>query len=108
MYRFYSPLYLAPTVKNTWDIKLKLRMNRHLPDVFLVLICQDNDQLEIINAEVLRQQYYRQKKNHVIGIAHFYIEAVDIIKKITEECVKKNGDADLRRYLNEYFSDKVK
>ena len=54
------------------------------------------------------RKYYRQKKNHVIGIAHFYIEAVDIIKKITEECVKKNGDADLKRYLNEYFSDKVK
>ena len=106
MYRFCSELYLGSTVKNIGYIKLKLRMNRHLPDVFLVMLCSGRDQLEIINAEVLRQKYYRKRKNKVVGVAHLYPEAVEIVRCITEECVKATGEADLKSYLSGRFDKK--
>lgn len=105
MYRFYRPLYLGATVRNTGYIKMKLRMNRHNADVFLVLISDGDGQLEIINSEILRQKYYRNKRNYVVGLAHTYIESLTIIERITKECVSKTGEADLKRYLTEHASD---
>ena len=100
MYKFYRPLYLGATVRDPWTIKIRLRMNRLVPHAFLVLLAHGDGQLEVISTEILRQPWYKKDTHYVVGIAHTYAEAIDIIRTITEECVKKNGGADLREYLS--------
>ena len=101
MYKFDRPLYLGASVRNPGWIRIRLRMNRFVPHAFLILLAHGDDQLEIISTEVLSQPWYRKQTHYVIGMAHTYPEAIEIIRKITKECVTLNGDADLKKYLRD-------
>ena len=99
MYKFDKPLYLGKTVTNPGFIKIRLRMDKWVPHAFLILLAHGADQLDIISTEVLRQPWYKKETHYVVGIAHNYDEAIDIVKTITEECVTQTGNADLKEYL---------
>lgn len=99
--KFYKNLYIGDTIKDPNRVKKKLKHRARQLKVFVIMLASGDDQLEICHSMLLRQPFYRIKENepYIIGIAGNYDEAVEIIIKITNEAVLKNGNAALKQYL---------
>lgn len=96
--KFYKYLYVGDTVTNPRKIKWKLK--RHMgTSVYVITTAPMADQLEIFHSAYLKQKYYRVHPPIIIGIASGYEEAVQIIVKITQECVEATGNCNLKEYL---------
>ncbi len=96
--KFYKYLYIGDTVTDPAKVKWKLKHHAGT-QVYVVSIAAGADQLEIFHAAYLKQQYYRYDPPIIVGIASNYDEAVDIIIKITQECVDATGTCNLKEYL---------
>lgn len=96
--KFYKELYIGDTVKDPEKIKRKLK--RHAGTlVYVICLSKGVDQLEIFHSAYLKQKYYRIHPPIIVGIASGYKEAVNIVVKITEECLEQTGGCDLKGYL---------
>ena len=58
-----------------------------------------DNQLECFHNALLKQKAYHSRDFLVIGIAGDYSEAVDIITKITQDCVTRTGGANVKQFL---------
>ena len=96
--KFYKYLYIGDTVTDPAKVKWKLKHHAGT-QVYVVSIAAGADQLELFHAAYLKQLYYRYQPPIIVGIASNYDEAVDIIIKITQECVDATGTCNLKEYL---------
>ena len=96
--KFYKYLYVADSVKHIEVLKQKLRIHAAV-NAYLITLALGDDQLEIYSAILLKQKYFRRHAPIIIGIASDYDEAVAIVQKIVEECLKDTGGCDLKEYL---------
>lgn len=100
----YRPeLYLGESIsKSKLDkIKSKLEKRPLLCGVYLLTLSHNpNDQLDIIQARQVVQNYYRKYPLYVIGIASDYDEALAMVEKIVQECLQTRGDCALKEYLS--------
>lgn len=96
--KFYKYLYAGDTIKNLSKIKWKLKHHAGV-NVYVITIAQGADQLEIFHSAYLKQRYFRYHPPIVAGIASDYEEAVQIIMKITQECLNDTGACNLKEYL---------
>ena len=102
MQKFCKDIYwddMIPEKKQNqikWRIKVSFRK---MKPVYLVSLCEGQDQLEIFFSPVLLQKYYREHPRMIIGIAASYEGALDIVRQITEECYAKYQNCDLKYYL---------
>ncbi|MCX4350841.1 MAG: hypothetical protein OSJ60_04310 [Lachnospiraceae bacterium] len=96
--KFYKYLYIGDTVTDPAKVKWKLKHHAGT-QVYVVSIAAGADQLEIFHGAYLKQLYYRYHPPIIVGIASNYDEAVDIIIKITQECVDATGTCNLKEYL---------
>lgn len=96
--KFYKELYIGDTVKDPDKIKKKLK--RHAGTfVYIICLSKGEDQLEIFHSAYLKQKYYRIHPPIIVGIASGYEEAVNLVVKITKECLERTGGCDLKEYL---------
>lgn len=98
--KFYKYLYIGDTVKNPAKIKRKLKLHAGV-SVFVIAIAHGEDQLEIYHSAYLKQKYYRYHPPIIVGLATDYKEALQIVLKITEECVSLTGNCNLKEYLKQ-------
>lgn len=98
--KFYKHLYIGDTVTNPAKIKWKLKHHAGTM-VYVIAVAHGDDQLEIFHSAYLKQKYYRYHPPVIVGIASDYDEAVDIVVKITQECLKATGDCHLKEYLKQ-------
>lgn len=96
--KFYKGLYVGESIKDPVKVKRQLKLHKGT-FVYVICIAAGNDQLEIFHSGYLKQKYYRKNPPIVIGIASDYKEAVDIVVKITQECVTATGNCNLKEYL---------
>ncbi len=99
---YHPKMYLGESihVKKLDKIKKRLENKPLLSSVFLVAVSRNpNDLLEIYEAKQLSQRYYQQNPPYVVGIAGSWTEAVELVKKIVEECLFARGDCALKEYL---------
>lgn len=101
MLKWYKNLYKGDTVKRKApEIIRKVNHGKLLFDIYLVTIASNQENLlEIISANQLRQKYIRQNCPEIVGIADTYWEALEVVMQIVTETYQKQGDADVRRYL---------
>ncbi|MCL2719353.1 MAG: hypothetical protein FWE14_11305 [Lachnospiraceae bacterium] len=98
--KFYKHLYIGESIKNPAAVKLKLKVNAGLFGIFIITLAEGENQLEIYHAAFLKQKLHRKYwPPYIIGIANGQEEAVNIVGKIAEECVKATGNAKLKDYL---------
>lgn len=98
--RFYDHLYVGESIKNPTRTKFKIRVCAGQFNVHLITLSQNgSNQLECFHNGLLKQKVFRRQDLYVIGIAANYGEAIDLIRRITEECVKATGTADIKSYL---------
>lgn len=98
--KFYKYLYIGDTVTDPAKVKRKLKRHAGV-NVYVVTIASGNDQLEIYHSAYLKQRYYRYHPPVVVGLASGYEEAVQIILKITQECLDATGSCNLKEYLKQ-------
>ena len=98
--KFYRYLYIGDTIKNPSKIKWKLKHHAGV-QAYVISIAADDDQLEIFHSAYLKQKYFRKHSPIVVGIASNYDEAVQIVMKITQECLERTGNCNLKEYLKE-------
>lgn len=103
MHKFYKYLYWDERIseKRRDRIKWRLKVSRRDKPCYVLTINEGDDQLDIYNSLVLLQPYFRKNPKFIVGIAADYEGAVRILQQIADECHKKTGNADLKRYLAE-------
>jgi len=97
---FHKNLYICESIKHPMAAKWKLRVAAGQFHVHVIVISDSGDnQLECFHNSLLKQQKYHNREFLVVGIAGDYKEAIDIIKKITEDCVLKTGTGNVKQFL---------
>lgn len=98
--RFHKKLYLGESIKHPMVTKWKLRVAAGQFHVHVIVISDNgSNQLECFHNSLLKQKYYHKQDFLVVGIAGDYNEAIDIITKITEDCVAKTGTGNVKQFL---------
>lgn len=99
----YRPdLYLGDSInENKLDkIIKKLEKKPLFSGVFLITVSRNaSDQLDIFDARQLAQSYYKKHPPYVVGIAGSHDEAVELVERLVQECLKARGDCALKEYL---------
>lgn len=98
--KFYKFLYIGDTVTDPVKIKRKLKHHAGV-HAYVITIAQGADQLEVFHSAYLKQKYYRYHPPIIVGIASNYDEAVQIVVKITQECLSATGTCNLKEYLKQ-------
>lgn len=97
---FYERLYVGESIKNPTRTKLKIRICAGQFNVHLITLSQNGtNQLECFHNGLLKQKIFRRQDHYIVGIAANYEEALDMICRITQECVEATGTADIKSYL---------
>ena len=100
--KFAQNLYLGEGIAPEKLDKLKKRLNKKplLAKVYLITPARNPaDQLDIFDARQLVQPHYKDEEFLVLGMASGYEDALQLIERITGECLKARGDCNLREYL---------
>lgn len=99
---YHHKLYLGDSITEAKLDKLKKRLEKKplLCNAYLITVSRNpSDQLEILPAQQLAQNYYTNYPVYVIGIASDYKEAVALIEQIVQECLQARGDCALKEYI---------
>ena len=100
--KFAQNLYLGEGIAPEKLDKLKKRLNKKplLANVYLITPARNPaDQLDIFDARQLVQPHYKDEELLVLGMASGYEDALQLIERVTGECLKARGDCNLREYL---------
>ena len=98
--RFHSKLYIGESIKHPNRVKWKLRVGAGQLHVHVIVISHNqSNQLECFHNALLKQKVFRRQKLLVVGIAGDYTEAFDLIRQITEECVRETGSGNIKAFL---------
>ena len=100
--KFAQNLYLGEGIAPEKLDKLKKRLNKKplLANVYLITPSRNpEDQLDIFDARQLVQPHYKDEEFLVLGMASGYEDALQLIERVTGECLKARGDCNLREYL---------
>lgn len=97
----YTSLYVGESVRHPKKVLRKLEKGSLLLNAYVITFAAGRDQLEVYDARIFAQKYYRNFDRPIIGIAGNYDEAVELIIKITNESLSERGDCELKEYLLE-------
>ncbi len=99
---YHPRLYVGESIreKKLDKIKKKLESRPLLSGVFLITLSENqSDQLDIYEAKLLAQSYYKRNPPVVVGLAGNYDEAVSLVEQLVRECLEERGDCALKEYL---------
>ena len=98
--RFHNKLYIGESIKHPQRVKWKLRVAAGQFQVYLIVISNNQEnQLECFHNSLLKQKFFRRQKLYVVGIAGNYKEAMELIQRITQDCVNKTNTANIKSFL---------
>ena len=98
--KFAQNLYLGEGIAPEKLDKKRLNKKPLLANVYLITPARNPaDQLDIFDARQLVQPHYKDEEFLVLGMASGYEDALQLIERITGECLKARGDCNLREYL---------
>jgi len=64
---------------------------------FIMLPEHGNNLLEIVEAQYLRQPYFKKKDIYVVGMAATKEAADQLVCRIVEDCYGEDGDIDIKK-----------
>ena len=101
--KWYEPFYTGDGIRRrAAHIRERLDAGKVSPDHFLITLAAGRDDyLDVISTNYLFQESVRRTLPPVVGIAKDKGEAMGIVVRITEECYRETGAADLKRWLLE-------
>lgn len=99
--RYFKELYISEELKGREEEVIShLEKKEFQFRIYLIALPEnDRNQLEIYHSGMLNQEWYQDKDIFVVGLAKGYLQALELVRRITEETVKETGDADIRQYI---------
>ncbi len=99
--RWYHKLYIGKTArKKRYKIVWKVKHRAGMLGIYLITLASNKENLlDIIDASLLLQPYYKKEDIFIVGIACGYDEAVEVVTKIIEELYNETGDFNIRQFL---------
>ena len=99
--KYYHALYMSDKLKTKQKKILdKIESGKWQLDKYLIVLSANkNNQLEFFNSAILLQEAMMKEEMLVVGIADGYDEAMNLVKRITEEVYKSTQGTDIRAYL---------
>lgn len=104
--KFYKNLYVSPNIKNVPAVKWRLKHEAGNLALY-VIVPSENDpvyheggnQLDMMHCANLQQPWARKKDWLIVGIAEGRAESFELIRQITQDCLDRRGDVNLKAFL---------
>lgn len=105
--KWYQKLYIGKNVKKNRELLIKnVETGVGMPEVYLVtLAANERDLFDIFRADILFQPVLHGHCPLIVGAAKGWHEAVDIATGIALDAYRKNGDFDVRKFLESRIPD---
>lgn len=105
--KWYQKLYIGKKIKKDREQVIKnVETGVGMPDVFLItLAANERDLFDIFLADFLFQPVLHGHCPMIVGVARGWHEAVDIATGIALDAYRKNGDFDVRKFLQSRIPD---
>ena len=99
--KWYENLYVGESIRHkTEKIKWKIRHNAGQVEIYVITLASNpSNLLDIIPAQELMQKAYPKKELYVIGLAHGYDEALEVVTQIIDEVYRETGGFAVAAYL---------
>lgn len=101
--RFYKHLYVSDNLKEkTASIKMRLRLHKFQPGLFLLCLPEGSNELEYFSAVLLLQPYYKRRPRKdlfIIGLAESETECMNMIEGILKETLTSEYPCQIKKYL---------
>lgn len=97
--KFHKKLYIGESIENVTHVKWKLKHNAGQLGIFVIVLAQGDDQLEIFHCAFLQQRYYKEHPPYIVGIAKGYDEALSLLQKMVADSYQKMGHYKLKEYF---------
>ncbi len=99
--RFIKNLYLSEGMKDREkSIRLRLKLGAGVAGAYCIAVpLFGSDPLEIINAAVLKQRWYRRSKLLIVGMTETFNEAELMSADILMDIHEKQGNYDTRSFF---------
>lgn len=98
--KFHRELYVGDSIRNCALVKWKLKHHAGQIRVFVITLSGGTDQLEIFHCAFLQQKYYKRFPPCIVGIAGSYGEALELVRRMTEDVYTKTGNCQLKEYFS--------
>ncbi len=98
--RFYKELYMSEEcLKNKRKIRHKIRFQKPMRDIYLVVLSSDpHDQLEIFNSNLLIQKSVDEDVL-VVAVTKGYAKALEFVEETLIRVYNETGNADIKSYI---------
>lgn len=108
MLQFYRDLYLDPEIRHPEVIKWRLQHNAGSLSLYVITLCDTDSvtgeplfdgQLQFFHCAFLQQSLVKKSCPMIIGLARGRESAIDLVCRIVQECMDRQHNADLVRFL---------
>lgn len=108
MLQFYRDLYLDPEIKHPEVIKWRLQHNAGSLSLYVITLCDTDPvsgealydgQLQFFHSAFLQQPYVKEHCPMIVGLARGRENAMELVRRIVQECLDTQSDADLVSFL---------
>lgn len=94
-------MYIGESIKHPGRELFKLRLGKVNPFIFLLVLSEGNNSLEIVNSVIYKQHFLKDSLVKLAGISNGYNEAVGLVEDIVKDAYGTRGDVDIKSYLND-------
>lgn len=103
--KWYRKLYMtARARKKRYKIVWRVSHKAGLLNTYLIILpTYGNNQLEIINSTELLQKHYDNVTTCIVGIAIGKEEALELVEKIVDDVINRQGQPDVRGFFERAF-----
>lgn len=101
-FKLQKKLYIGESLmeENINRLLWRLRFRSKKTNLFVVLVSENpSDQLDILHSRYLSTKLYDKRTLKLVGVASTHKEAVELVCKITNECVAETGSAYIKQFL---------
>lgn len=100
---FFKKLYVSATMeKKKEKVIRRLKEGKFNLSCYVITLTENPaNQLEFYDSAFLLQKKYKKDSMFVVGLASCYEEALELVKKISEDTYEKRKDVKIREFIME-------
>lgn len=99
---FYKDLFISESITKSKEELIDAIINQHTflhTYIVTMPLVESENQLEIYHIELNKQSYFHPENFIVIGIALGYVDALELVEKITHLVYTESKDANIKAYF---------
>ena len=104
---WYEDLYVSDNIiKKKNKLVKKISKGKLTKNIYVIALSRnDKELLDVFQANVLKQQYYKNQTIVAVGLAKGEDMAYETVKKIIDDCYGETGSVDVKGFINNRMGD---